>query len=170
MSSTDSNARDDAPVPDDSVASASTSASNKNFESGLSSGLEDTLRWAFELDDAPALAGATWLTREIVPNALDPFSALTEPSTTLAQLEELKNAFKMLRTTSTTAAERSLAARLYAAVLATALVRYGALITRQRGDALIRAFTELHEDDTMPAPVRDIALRAIDASPRVRNS
>ncbi len=126
-------------------------------------GLEDTLRWAFELDDSTAMTGATWLTREIVPSAADPWSALLDASTTLAQLEELKNAYKMLRTTGTSAAERSLAARLYAATIGAALVRNGALISRQKTDALVHALSELHDDESMPAHIRDLAVRAIDA-------
>ena len=92
--------------------------------------LSDTLRWAFELDESPAIAGATFLTREIIPCARDPFDAITDGAATTRQLEDLKNAYKMLRTTSATAPERSLAARLYAATIAAALVRHGELITR----------------------------------------
>ena len=80
--------------------------------------LGDTLRWAFELDSSPAIAGAAFLTREIIPAAKDPFDAIIAASTTQHQLEDLKNAYKMLRTTGATAPERSLAARLYAATIA----------------------------------------------------
>ena len=126
--------------------------------------LGDTLRWAFELDSSPALAGATWLACEIVPSARDPFEAILAESTTLGALEELKGAFKMLRTTGTTSAERSLAARLYAATLGAALVRHATLITTQRGESLHRAFTELQSDPSMPEPIRALASRALDAA------
>jgi hypothetical protein len=123
--------------------------------------LGDTLRWAFELDQSPALAGATWLTREIIPDAKDPFDAILAPGTTLDALRELKNAYKMLRTTGVTAAERSLAARLYAATIAAAFVRYKTAISTQNASALQRAFTELAEDEAMPAELRDIAALAL---------
>ena len=128
--------------------------------------LGDTLRWAFELDANPAQVGATWLAREIVPGAADPFAAILSPSVGPETLEDLKNAFKLLRTGGTSAAERSLAARLYAATIAVALVRHGRLITTQRGDALLRAFSELHSDPSMPERIREVALQAIDAARR----
>ena len=49
--------------------------------------LGDTLRWAFELDESPAIAGATFLTREIIPAARDPFDAITTSAASLQQLE-----------------------------------------------------------------------------------
>jgi hypothetical protein len=128
--------------------------------------LGDTLRWAFELDASPTLAGATWLTREIVPGARDPFDAIVAPTTSIEALEQLKSAYKMLRTGGTTTTERSLAARLYAATIAAALVRHGRLITSQRGEALIRAFSELESDTTMPEPLRSIASQALTAARR----
>lgn len=128
--------------------------------------LGDTLRWAFELDQSPALAGATWLTREIIPEAKDPFDAILAPSTSLDALRELKNAYKMLRTTGVTAPERSLAARLYAATIAAALVRHGTSISTQNAAALARAFTELADDDTMPEALRTVASRALTSQPK----
>ncbi|MEY3142970.1 MAG: hypothetical protein RLY21_1463 [Planctomycetota bacterium] len=127
--------------------------------------LSDTLRWAFELDQSPALAGATWLTREIIPDAKDPFDAILAPGTSLDALRELKNAYKMLRTTGVTATERSLAARLYAATIAAAAVRYKTAISTQNAAALQRAFTELAEDDSMPEALRDIASLALTCPP-----
>lgn len=127
--------------------------------------LSDTLRWAFELDQSPALAGATWLTREIIPDAKDPYAAILAPTTSLDALRELKNAYKMLRTTGVTAAERSLAARLYAATIAAGIVRHKTLISTQASSALQRAFTELAEDDTMPERLREVASLAISCPP-----
>jgi len=123
--------------------------------------LGDTLRWAFELDQSPALAGATWITREIIPAARDPFDAILAASTSLDALRELKNAYKMLRTSGATAPERSLAARLYAATIAAALVRHGLLISTQAHAALRRAFADLAEDATMPDPLREVAVAAL---------
>jgi hypothetical protein len=139
----------DAPLADDAP-----------LEHGTSLG--DTLSWAFELDQSPALAGATWLTREIVPDAQSPFDAILAPSTSPAALADLKSAYKLLRTTAASAAERSLAARLYAATIAAALVRHGTLITRQRGEALRRAFEELEADDSLPERIRELGSLARD--------
>lgn len=139
--------------------------SSQPSRSDTASKLSDTLRWAFELDQSPALSGATWLTREIIPDAKDPFDAILAPSTSLEALCELKNAYKMLRTTGVTAAERSLAARLYAATIAASLVRYKTMISTQAPAALLRAFTELAEDDTMPERLREIASLAISCQP-----
>ena len=129
--------------------------------------LGDTLRWAVELDASPTMAGATWRTREIVPGARDPFDAIVATTTSLDALEQLKSAYKMLRTGGTTPAERSLAARLYAATIAAALVRHGKLITSQRGEALLRAFTDLESDTTMPESLRSIASQALTAARKV---
>lgn len=139
--------------------------SSQPSRSDTASKLSDTLRWAFELDQSPALSGATWLTREIIPDAKDPFDAILAPGTSVEALCELKNAYKMLRTTGVTAAERSLAARLYAATIAASLVRYKTMISTQAPAALLRAFTELAEDDTMPERLREIASLAISCQP-----
>ena len=138
----------------------STSPQDSSRDSAESLG--DTLRWAFQLEASPALTGATWLAREIVPDASDAFEAITATTTSLAALRELKSAFKMLRSCGATTAERSLAARLYAATLAAALIRHRELITSQDPANLLRAFTELTDDDTMPDRVRDLAALAID--------
>ena len=130
--------------------------------------LGDTLRWAFEFDEAPAMAGARFLTREIVPDAKDPFAAIDDPSTTVRQLEDLKGAYKLLRTSGATAPERSLAARLYAATIAAALVRHGALISTQNPFALVSAFEELAADPDMPERTRETATLAVDALGRIK--
>lgn len=134
------------------------------LEHGTSLG--DTLSWAyawaFEPDQSPVLAGASWLAREIVPDAKSPFDAILAPATSAGQLEELKSAFKLLRTTAASAAERSLAARLYAATIAAALVRHGTLITRQRDESLRKAFEELESDTTLPDRIRELGSLARD--------
>jgi hypothetical protein len=141
-------------------------AANDPHSSNPSAKLGDTLRWAFELDQSPALAGAMWLTQEIVPHAKDPFEAILAPSTSLDALKELKNAYKMLRTSGMSAAERSLAARLYAATIAAALVRYKTQISTQTPATLQRAFADLAGDADMPERLREIATLAIDMTHR----
>ena len=61
---------------------------------------------------------------------------------------------------------RVLAARLYAATIAAALVRHGQLITSQRGEALARAFSELEADPSMTDAIRVIAAQALTAARR----
>jgi hypothetical protein len=141
-------------------------AANDPQPSSPSAKLGDTLRWAFELDQSPALAGATWLTQEIVPHAKDPFEAILASSTSLDALKELKNAYKMLRTSGMSAAERSLAARLYAATIAAAFVRYKTSISTQTPATLQRAFADLAGDADMPAQLREVASLAIDMTHR----
>jgi hypothetical protein len=141
-------------------------AANDPQSSNPSAKLSDTLRWAFELDQSPALAGAMWLTQEIVPHAKDPFDAILAPSTSLDALKELKNAYKMLRTSGMSAAERSLAARLYAATIAAALVRYKTPISTQTPATLQRAFVDLAGDADMPERLREVATLAIDMTHR----
>lgn len=142
--------------------------SNDPSGSHAAQSLGDTLRWAFELDASPAVAGATFLTREIIPGARDPFEAIVGQATTLQQLEDLKNAYKLLRTSGATAPERSLAARLYAATIAAALVRHGASISRQTPFALAKAFEELAADAQMPERIREIGSLAVDAIGRMK--
>jgi hypothetical protein len=107
-----------------------------------------------------------WLTQEIVPHAKDPFDAILAPSTSLDALKELKNAYKMLRTSGMSAAERSLAARLYAATIAAALVRYKTPISTQTPATLQRAFVDLAGDADMPERLREVATLAIDMTHR----
>lgn len=124
--------------------------------------LGDTLRWAFAFSNEHGHSGPDFIAREIVPGATSAFDAILAPSTSLDALRELKSAFKMLRSSSASAAERSLAARLYAGTLAAALIRHRTNISSQSGPNLVRAFGELSLDDSMPERLREIAALAID--------
>jgi hypothetical protein len=129
---------------------------------GSSETLGDTLRWAFEFSAEHTHSGPDFIAREIVPGAANAFEAILAPATSLEALCELKSAFKMLRSSSASAAERSLAARLYAGTIAAALIRHRTNISSQSSANLARAFGELSTDDSMPERLREIAALAID--------
>lgn len=124
--------------------------------------LGETLRWAFAFSDDERHSGPDFIAREIVPGSTGAFDAILAPTTSLEALHELKSAFKMLRASSASAAERSLAARLYAGTIAAALIRHRKNISSQSGANLARAFAELSIDDSMPERLREIAALAID--------
>jgi hypothetical protein len=146
--------------------SASNDAFRKYKSRDSAQELGDTLRWAFDLDESPALAGAAFLTREIIPTARDPYEAVTDPATTVRQLEDLKSAYKLLRTSGSSSAERILAGKLYAATIAAALVRHGARISTQSPATLSKAFEELASDGELPERIRELAALASDAVKR----
>lgn len=146
--------------------SASNDAFRKYKSRDSAQELGDTLRWAFDLDESPALAGAAFLTREIIPTARDPYEAVTDPSTTVRQLEDLKSAYKLLRTSGSSSAERILAGKLYAATIAAALVRHGARISTQSPATLSKAFEDLASDGELPERIRELAALASDAVKR----
>ena len=75
----------------------------------------------------------------------------------LDALRRAKDAFKTMRIVGETARDRSTGARLYAAALAVALVRYRTRISRQSYAAMRRAFQGLLDDAEMPGPLRDLA-------------
>lgn len=129
------------------------------------SAMSDPLRWAFELETKPSAATANWLVGEIIPGSHDAFTAVLAPTTSLAQLVELKNAFKSMRVSGATIGERRLAARLYAGTIATAVVRWNARISSQPSISLFDAFTALSHDSDIPEALRDIAELAVEGLP-----
>ncbi len=66
-----------------------------------------------------------------------------------------------MRIVGETVAARRLAARLYLAAIAAALVRHGERISGQSDAALQRALTSLLDDTEMPDPLRDLAGTAL---------
>ena len=82
-------------------------------------------------------------------------------ATTLEQLEQTKNVFKTMRMIGETAEERRLAARLYAASIAAAIVHHDARISRQSDQALHRALSRLAGDVGCPDPLRPLIRRAL---------
>ena len=133
-------------------------------DAGMSA-MGDSHRWAFELETKPSEATANWLVSEIIPGSHDAITAVLAPTTSLEQLVELKNAFKSMRVSGATVGERRLAAQLYAATIATAVVRWNARISSQPTIALFDAFTALSKDSDIPEALRDIAELAVEGLP-----
>ncbi len=125
------------------------------------SGLPAAFRWALESTADPDRAACDWLAREIVPRATCAAHAVADSRTTLDELRALKHAFKALRQSAVSVSERNRAARLYAATIAAALLRFDERITRQRDEALQRAFRALIDDHDGDERLRDIATAAM---------
>lgn len=134
---------------------------NPKSSMSASNALSDTLRWAFELETKPSEATANWIAAEIVPTSTSAIEAILCPTTTLAQLCDLKSAFKSMRVSGATVGERRLAARLYAGSIAAAVVRYHARASTQSNPALIEAFSALAADTDLPERMREIAELAL---------
>jgi hypothetical protein len=119
--------------------------------------LSDVLRWAVESSSDASMAAADWLARDIDPNHGSVTSLLTDPRTTLEQLTQAKNVYKTMRIVGETVPDRRLAARLYLAAIAAAIVRYDRKITTQSDAALHRSLKSLVDDEEMPEKLRDLA-------------
>lgn len=126
----------------------------------MSDALSESLRWALALGTEPERAMVDWLAHELVPEVEDAVEAITRPAATTEadrmRLELLKSGFKSLRVGAESAADRSLAARCYAATIAAGIVRHGVWITRQRPERAIEAIRDLAD-----APEIAEALRAL---------
>lgn len=139
---------------------------DETIADGTAAGIPTAFRWALDASADPSRAAADWLAREIVPNARDAAAAVASTQTSIEQVTALKTAFKALRTGAATPAERNRAARLYAAAIATGLVRFGTRISRQSDGALRKAFAALRDDPTCEEPLRDLATVALSRIPR----
>ena len=131
----------------------------------MSDGLSDSLRWALALGTEPERAMVDWMAHELVPQAPDAATAISVPAADPAadrrRLYLLKSGFKSLRVTAESTADRSLAARCYAATIAAGVVRHGVWITRQRTEKAIAALQDLADDTTIAPPLRTLAVEAI---------
>ncbi len=123
--------------------------------------LSDVLRSAVEASVDPAMAAADWLARDIDPTQNSAIGLLTDPDVDAHTLAKAKDVYKTMRILGETSADRRLAARLYAAAIAAALVRHGQRISRQSKAALKRALQTLHEDAEAPEPLRHLAGAAL---------
>ena len=123
--------------------------------------LIEAMRWALDEKTDPALSAVNWLATDIVPGCESICDLLCSPATTLEQLEQTKNVFKTMRMIGETAEERRLAARLYAATIAAAIVHHDARISRQSDQALHRALSRLAGDVGCPDPLRPLIRRAL---------
>jgi len=123
--------------------------------------LGNAFRWALEASTDPARAMADWLAGDIDPARPTALALLADPSTSVATLRQAKSVYKTMRIVGETVAARRLAARLYLAAIAAALVRHGERISGQSDAALQRALTSLLDDTEMPDPLRDLAGTAL---------
>ena len=123
--------------------------------------LSDVLRAAVEASIDPAKAAADWLARDIDPSCESAVALLTNSDVSLSSLRKAKDVYKTMRILGETSADRRLAARLYAASIAAALVYHSRQISRQSNSALKRALSSLHEDADAPEPLRHLAGTAL---------
>jgi len=140
---------------------ASSSPSSPRPSSSSSSSINDALRWALEEQRDPAMASADWLVRDIAPQCSSAVTLLCDSSTPLEDLKRAKDAFKTMRIVGETAADRSLASRLYLGAIAAALVRYGTKITQQRDAAILRGLQSMAADRNIHADLRALAQQAL---------
>jgi len=119
--------------------------------------LSDVLRWAVESASDPSMAAADWLARDIDPTQSSATALLTDPRTSLQTLQQAKEVFKTMRIVGETVPDRRLAARLYLAAIAAAIVRYDKKISTQSDAALHRSLKSLVDDEDMPEKLRDLA-------------
>jgi len=144
--------------------SALNSQTAKNGWSNLSLRDEtvcDTLRWALDALQHPAIAAADWLARDIDPNQPSATAMLSNPQITLAQVRQAKTVFKTMRIVGEKSADRRVGARMYTAAIAAGLVRHGKMVSTQSEAALKRGFQALLDDRRMPMPLRDLAGMAL---------
>jgi hypothetical protein len=123
--------------------------------------LGETLRSALHTVWDPSRAAADWLAREIDPGCAGAVALLTSRATTMAHLQEAKDAFKTMRVVGETGSDRILGGRLYAAAIAAGIVHHGERISRQSDAALRRALEELHDDPHAAAELRALAGSAL---------
>jgi hypothetical protein len=121
----------------------------------------DAFRWAIEDGADAAMASADWLARDINPECDGACQLLSDERVTLHQLREAKSAFKTLRIVGETSADRRAGARLYAASIASAIVRYDRRISSQSNRALRRGFAALRDDAKMNRTLRDLGAAAL---------
>jgi len=123
--------------------------------------LVEAMRWALNEKSDPALSAVNWVAADIIPGCESICDLLGDPNTSLDRLEQAKNVFKALRMIGETPEERRLAARLYAATIAAAIVHHDTRISRQSDAALHRALSRLAGDVGCPDPLRPLIRRAL---------
>jgi hypothetical protein len=131
------------------------------MSSAIRERLSDALRSAVEAAVDPAMAAADWLARDIDPQQPSAVALLTDPDVSLESLKKAKDVYKTMRILGETAADRRLAARLYAASIGAALIRHNDRISRQSDSALKRGLLSLTEDAEAPDPLRKLAGMAL---------
>lgn len=129
--------------------------------SASASSAGEPLQWALDSLHEPAMASADWLARDIDSKHSTAAQLLGDPSITLEQVRQAKAAFKTMRIVGEKSADRRVGARMYAAAIAVALVRFKKRISTQSDEALKRGFKGLLDDRRMPQSLRDLAGQAL---------
>ncbi len=124
--------------------------------------LGEALRAALSASFDPSMAAADWLAKDIDSQYESAVDLITDTQVTLKSLQRAKNAFKTMRVVGETGTDRRLAAQLYAATIAAALVRHKQRISTQSDSALRRSLrTLLDHPDTPDDRLRDLAGTAL---------
>ncbi len=123
--------------------------------------LKEAFRSALESSVDPAMAAADWLARDIDPSHRSAVALLTDADVPLEHLQQAKSVYKAMRIIGETSADRRVGARLYAAAIAAALVRYHRRVSRQSDAAMQRALQSLLDDAQMHQRLRDLAGAAL---------
>jgi len=123
--------------------------------------LSEVLRSAVEASIDPAMAAADWLARDIDAAHPSAVALLTDPGVPVEHLRKAKDVFKTMRILGEHSADRRLAARLYAAAIAAALIHHDQRISRQSDTALARGLQGLLEATELPEPLRMLAGAAL---------
>lgn len=119
------------------------------------------MRWAEAVGNDDGMASVNWLAADIDPQRPSAEALLVDPGVPLDALIAAKSAYKTLRVVGESSVERRLGARWYAATIAAGIVHHGVRISSQSDAALDRGFAALVDDESMPAPVRELVVRAL---------
>jgi len=119
------------------------------------------IRWAEAIGNDDGMASVNWLAADIDPQRPSAESLLVDPAVPLDALVAAKSAYKTLRVVGESSLERRLGARWYAATIAAGIVHHGVRISSQSDNALDRGFAALVDDESMPAAVRELVVRAL---------
>ena len=135
-------------------------------EPGAVDPLSDSLRWVLALGANPTQSPIDWIAAELDPDSSNAAEAicrsLPETESDLDRLQLLKSGFKSLRLSGETSSDRRIAARYYAATIAAGVVRHKTWITEQRQERVTTAIKDLHEDQSMPESLRNLAGQALE--------
>jgi len=125
--------------------------------------LYQTLDWVLKSLDNPALASADWVAQEVDPSRPNAVALLTDPATPLSRVVRARSFYMALRADGESAAERTLGGRMALAAAAAALVFHRERITAHDDAALTAALRAAEQDASVPAPIRSVIRRAIQA-------
>lgn len=127
--------------------------------------LYQTLEWVLHSLDDPALAAADWVAQEVDPSRPSAEELLGDPQTPLSRVVRARSFYMALRADGEGAPERTLGGRMAIVAAAAALVYYNERITPHDDAALAAAFRAAEQDPAVPAQLRALLKKAIEALP-----